>query len=416
MCGTNGGGAFLGVYALCCLLICVPLLIAEITLGRKSRLTPIAGMRFLNGGWSFWNLLGWLGVISSLLILSYYIVVLGWTFSYFLKALSGDLIASTSEQAESVFSEYVSTPELVAIHTGLVLLILAFIVIIGLRRGIEKTCRFLLPILFVFLVVLAVRSLSFPGAQEGLSWYLNPRFSMLDSSVVLAAMGQAFYSVGVGMAAAFAYGSYLDPDKSDVPGNALLIVLLDMLAAFLAGLVIFPALFAFGFSPDAGASLLFVTMSRLFAELPAGNLLGGSFYFLILLAGITSGIGLLESVTASLMDLSKFRRKTATFLAVILVAALSLPAVLAKGPWASLRFRGKDLFQLVDFVSGNITLPLGALILALYVAFVWKFDQFQEDSNVGSGRFRVSQWWKPAVHFLLPVSLALILLAGWGLI
>jgi len=357
-----------------------------------------------------------MGVVSALLILSYYIVVLGWTFSYFLKALSGHLIVSSSEQAEGMFVEYVSTSELVAVHTGLVLLILGFIVAIGIRRGIEKTCRLLLPILFLFLVVLAARSLSFPGAMEGLSWYLTPRFSMLDGSIVLAAMGQAFYSIGVGMAAAFAYGSYLDPDKSDVPGNALLVVLLDMLAAFLAGLVIFPALFAFGLSPDVGASLLFVTMSRLFAELPAGNLLGGAFYFLILLAGITSGIGLLESVTASLMDLRKVRRKVATLVAVVLVAVLSIPAILASGPWASLRFYGKDLFELVDFVSGNITLPLGALILALYVLFVWKFNQFQEDSNAGSGKFGVSRWWKPAVYFLLPASLTLILLTGWGVI
>jgi len=416
LCGTNGGGAFLGVYALCCLLICVPLLIAEITLGRKTRLTPIAGMRSLNGKGSFWNLLGWMGVVSALLILSYYVVVLGWTFSYFLKALSGHLVVSSSTEAEGMFTQYVSSPELVATHTGLVLLILGFVVAIGLKRGIEKTCRLLLPILFVFMIVLAVRSLTFAGAMEGLAWYLTPRFSMLDGSIVLAAMGQAFYSIGVGMAAAFAYGSYLDPDKSDVPGNVLLVVLLDMLAAFLAGLVIFPALFAFGLSPDAGASLLFVTMSRLFAELPAGNMLGGAFYFLILLAGVTSGIGLLEAVTSSLMDLRNVRRKVATLVAVVLVAVLSLPAILANGPWASIRFWGKDLFELVDFVSGNITLPLGALMLALYLAVVWKFSQFRKDANDGADQVRVGRWWKPAVHFLIPGSLVLILLKGWGVI
>jgi NSS family neurotransmitter:Na+ symporter len=373
-------------------------------------------MRALNGKRSFWNFLGWLGVFSALLILSYYIVVLGWTLSYFLKALSGQLIVSSSVEAGRRFTEYVSTPELVALHTAVVLSILALVVAIGLRKGIEKTCRLLLPILFLFLLVLAVRSLSFEGALEGLSWYLTPRFSVLNGTIVLAAMGQAFYSIGVGMAAAFAYGSYLDPETSDVPGNALLIVVLDMSAAFLAGLVIFPALFAFGLSPDAGASLLFVTMSRLFAEVPAGNLLGGSFYFLILLAGITSGIGLLEAVTASIMDLRKIGRRVATLLAVMIAALLSLPAILSSGPWSTIRFWEKDLFQLVDFISGNITLPLGAFLLAIYLAFVWGFRQFRSDANVGSRQIKVSRWWKPAIYFLLPSSLTLILLKGWGVI
>jgi len=409
----NGGGAFLGIYVLCCLLICVPLLIAEITLGRKTRLTPIAGMRSLNGRGSFWNLFGWLGFCSALLILSYYVVVLGWTLAYFLKALSGRLVQESPEAAEELFAEYAASPELVSLHTGVVLLILGVVVAFGLRRGIESTCRVLLPVLFAFLVVLAARSLSFSGSMEGLAWYLTPQLSRVDGSVLLAAMGQAFYSIGVGMAAAYAYGSYLDPVKSDVPGNALLIVVLDMLAAFLAGLVIFPALFAFGFSPDAGASLLFVTMTRLFTEVPAGNLVAGGFYFLILLAGITSGIGLLEAVNASLMDLRNIRRKTATLWAVGIIGLLSIPSILAKGPWARLRLQGRDLFDVVDFVSANITLPLGAFLLALYLVFVWKFSSFQSDANVGSNRFNVSTAWKPAVYFLLPVALLLILLKGW---
>ena len=416
LCGMNGGGAFLGVYVLCCLLICVPLLTMEMSLGRKTRLSPIAGMRALNGAGSPWNLLGWLGVASALLILSYYVVVLGWTLSYFLKAISGRLAVTSSEAAGLMFSEYVSTPGWVGLHTGLMILTLGLVIVIGLKRGIEKTCRILLPVLFLFLVLLAVRSLSFPGALEGLAWYLTPRLAMVDGTMVLAAMGQAFYSVGVGMAAAFAYGSYLDPAKSDVPGNVLLIVSLDMLGAFLAGLVIFPALFAFGFRPDAGSSLLFVTMSRLFAEVPAGNLLGGGFYFLILLAGVTSGIGLLEAVTASLMDLGKMGRKTAAAWAVAGVAALSVPSLLAGGPLAHFRLWGKDPFELVDFVSGNVTLPLGALLLALYTAVVWRFDRFQREANLGANRFCIKGSWKVVVYFLLPAALILILVNGWGLI
>lgn len=416
LCGMNGGGAFLLVYAICCTLICVPLLIAEISLGRRTRLTSIMGMRQLNGKWSPWNLISWLGVASALLIMSYYFVVLGWVVAYLIKALSGNLAQVSSERVEGVFAEYVSNSGLVALHTGVIVVILGLIVVIGLNRGVERTCKVLLPGLFFFLVLLAVRSMSFPGAVEGLRWYLTPDLSVLDSSVVLAALGQAFYSIGVGMAVAFAYGSYLHPTRSNIPGNALIVVFLDMFAAFLAGLVIFPALFAFGLSPDSGSGLLFVTMSRLFAEIPGGNLLGAAFYFLILLAGLTSGIGLLEAVVATVMDLRGVSRKTAVILTLTLVSFISIPSALSKGPWSEVRFLGMDCFQLVDFFSGNVLLPLGALILALYVTVVWKFEKFQAYANTGAARFRVRASWRLLVKFGLPVALTLIFLRGLDLV
>lgn len=416
LCGMHGGGAFLLVYAICCLMICLPLLIAEIGLGRKTRLTSIAGMRQLNGKGSPWNLISWLGVASALLIMSYYFVVLGWVVGYLIKALSGDLAQVSSEKAGSVFTEHVSSSGLVALHTSLVIILLGVIVFCGLNRGVERTCKVLLPGLFFFLGLLAIRSVSFPGAIAGLKWYLTPDLSVIDGSVILTALGQAFYSIGVGMAVAFAYGSYLHPSKSDIPGNALIVVILDMSAAFLAGLVIFPALFAFGLSPDSGSGLLFVTMSRLFAEIPGGNLLGAAFYFLVLLAGLTSGIGLLEAVVATVMDLRGLSRKTAVILTLVIVALMCIPPALSKGPWAGARLMGKDGFQLMDFISGNALLPLGALILAFYVPAVWKFERFQAYANRGASRFRVRDSWRVLVKFGLPVALILIFLRGLALV
>ena len=416
LCGMNGGGAFLLVYALCCLLICLPLLIAEIGLGRKTRLTSIAGMRQLNGKGSPWNLISWLGVASALLIMSYYFVVLGWVVGYLIKALSGDLAQVSSESVGGVFIEYVSNSALVALHSGLVLITLGLIVVTGLNRGVERTCKVLLPGLFFFLILLAVRSVSFPRAIEGLKWYLTPDLSVINGAVILTALGQAFYSIGVGMAVAFAYGSYLHPSRSDIPGNSVIVVILDMSAAFLAGLVIFPALFAFGLSPDSGAGLLFVTMSRLFAEIPGGNLLGAAFYFLILLAGLTSGIGLLEAVVATVMDLRGVPRKTAVILTLVIVALMCIIPLLSKGSWADARLFGKDGFQLVDFISGNFLLPLGALMLAFYVPVVWKFEKFQRCVNRGALRFRISDGWGLLVKFGLPAALILIVLRGLALV
>jgi NSS family neurotransmitter:Na+ symporter len=416
LCGMNGGGAFLLVYVICCCLICVPLLIAEISLGRRTRLTSIMGMRQLNGKWSLWNLISWLGVASALLIMSYYFVVLGWVIEYFLKALSGDLTRVSAEGVEITFAEHVSNSGLVVLHTGVITLILGLVVVLGLNRGVERTCKVLLPGLFLFLVLLAVRSISFPGAIEGLRWYLTPDLSALDGSVVLTALGQAFYSIGVGMAVAFAYGSYLDPSRSDIPGSSLFVVILDILAAFLAGLVIFPALFAFGLSPDSGSGLLFVTMSSLFAETPGGNILGAAFYFLILLAGLTSGIGLLEAVVASVMDLRRSSRRKAVFVTLAMVFFISIPSALSKGPWSEVRVWGRDCFQLVDFLSGNVFLPAGALLLSLYVAAVWKFANFQSYANIGASRFRIRGSWELLVKVGLPAALTLVFLSALGVI
>ncbi len=415
--GANGGGAFLLVYLAFCFLIGIPLLTQEIALGRKAQLTPIAGMVALTGKrTSPWNLIGVFGVLAGVLIMSYYLMLIGWIVAYFFMLASGRFTGASPAEVQTAFDTFTARPLPVLGWTLVVCVLAGVAVSRGLQKGLERIAKVAMPLLFVLLVVLAVRSLTFPGARAGLVWYLKPDFSALDGSVVLAALGQSFYSIGIGMAAAFGFGSYLHPSRSDVPGNAAIVVAMDTLVALVAGLVIFPALFAFGLEPDSGPGLLFLTMTNLFARMPAGQLFGGVFFFLLIIAGLTSAIAQIEVLAATAMDLLGARRRRVLWPIVALLFVLSVPVILSQGPWAHLRLFDRDIFGLVDTLSGNYVLTLGALLLALYTAGVWKFDRFRDDANRGSGWIRVNVTWRPFVQVLIPVAVIVVLLAGLGLI
>ena len=415
--GQNGGGAFVVIYLILALAIGVPLFTAEISLGRRAQRTPIAGMRALTGrARSPWNLIGWLGVIAAFLILSYYQLIMGWIGSYLLQAVSGGLGGASISVLEDRFSAFTADPVAVLVPTAVLMALTGAIVSRGVQAGVERAARLLIPVLFLFLLVLAVGSLRLEGSSRGLSWYLSPDFGAVDGGVVLAALGQVFYSIGVGMAAAFVYGSYLDRRKSDVPGGAAAIVAFDTLAAFLAGLVIFPALFAMGLEPDAGPGLLFVTMSGLFARLPGGALAGGFFFFLVLIAGLTSGMALLEALTATAMESLGWGRRRSLWTVLGLVYLTGIPIALGFGPWAEVRPFGRGLFDLVDFVSGSVLLALGGLLIALYTAWAWGFERFRDETNEGAGRLRVSAAWRPLVRWVIPVAVVLVILSGIGLL
>ncbi len=413
--GAHGGGAFLLIYILLALVIGIPLFAAEISLGRRAQKTPLAGMRDLVGRSPF-RVIGWLGIGSAFLIMAYYQLIMGWIAAYFVQAFRGGYRETDVQAVAASFEAFTARPGEVLAYTIPVMLLAGFIVTRGLRGGVERAAKFLIPVLFLFLVALAVISMQFEGAGAGVAWYLKPDFSALGPSAWLAALGQVFYSIGVGMAAAFVFGSYLDPHKSDVPGSAAKIVACDTIAAVLAGLVMFPALFAFGLEPDQGAGLLFITMAGLFGRLPAGDLAAGVFFFLVFIAGLTSGLALIEALTASAMDSLGWSRKRSVWTVLAALLAAGVPIALGFGPWAGVQFAGRGLFDLVDYVSGNIFLTLGGLAISLYVATAWGFDRFMEATNRGGGRFRVTPAWGPVMRFVAPVAVAIVLLAGLGLL
>ena len=415
--GSNGGAAFLLVYVAFSVLIGIPLLTAEIGLGRKLRLTPLAGMKQAAGNSLHpWNAIGWMGTATATIIMGYYLMLLGWIAGYLVMAVSGDLAAPPQGDYVGLYENFVSRPGVVLAHTAAVLAAMCAIVLMGVRKGVERLAQIGMPLFFAILLGLAVRSLTFPGAAEGLAWYLRPDFSALDGEAVLIALGQSFYSIGIGMAAAFGFGSYLHRTQSDVPGSAAIVVAFDTLVAFIAGLVIFPALFAFGLEPDAGPGLLFVTMANLFGHMPAGQLLSIAFFLLLLLAGVTSAVAQIEVLVATLDDSWSIGRTKGVILVGGGLLLLNVPVVLSQGPWSELSVFGMDLFVLTDYVSGSVLLPIGALTLALYVAVSWGWEGFRDDLNQGAGAVKVGASWKPLVMALIPLAVAMILLVGFGVI
>ncbi len=413
--GENGGGAFLLVYVLFAVLIGIPLLTAEIALGRKSRLTPIAGMARLTGSkTSPWNLIGWMGLVSITLITSYYVMVIGWMAAYFVMLVSGASMGGTPDETRAVFDAFVATPGPVLGYALVVTLLVALVVSRGVAKGIERYAKFLMPLLVVILLGLAVYAMTLPGARAGLAWYLTPDFSAMRPASYLAALGQAFFSIGIGMAVAFGLGSYLDRRESDVPGNATMVVAFDTGVAFVAGLVLFPALFAFGMAPNQGAGLLFVTMTSLFQQMPGGLIFGAAFFFLMIIAGFTSQVAVFEIMVATTVDSLRVSRKRAVQFCAVGTFVIGVPVILSQGPWSDVLILGMNFFDFADTVSSDYLLAAGGLLMSLYIVSRWGWKSFQSDANQGAGRIRVNPAWRLLLRFVIPVAVALVLLSSMG--
>ncbi len=414
--GENGGGAFLLVYVVFAILIGIPLMTAEITLGRASQLTPVAGMEKLTGSrTSPWNLIGWFGIGAAVLITSFYVMIIAWMVAYFVMLATGGAgTGSTPGETRAVFDAFAATPGPVLGYALLVVLLIAFVVSRGVAKGIERYAKVLMPLLVVLLLALAARALSLPGAGAGLAWYLTPDFSALRPSSYLAALGQAFFSIGIGMAGAFGLGSYLDRRTSDVPGNAALVVAFDTGVAVVAGLVVFPALFAFGMNPDQGAGLLFVTMTSLFQQMPGGVAFGAAFFFLMIIAGFTSQVALFEIIVATLVDSLRMTRRRAVALCAAGSFLVGVPVILSQGPWSHIHIFGMDLFDFAGTVSSDYLLAAGGLLIAFYVVSQWGWKRFRDEVNRGAGRVRASAAWAFLFRFVIPVAVAIVLLGGFG--
>lgn len=409
--GTNGGGAFVLVYLLICLLIGIPLFTMEISLGRKTQSSPVVGMRSLTHKGSPWVSFGWFGVLAAFFILTYYIQIMGWIMSYFVKMVAGQLSGLSANEYLTVFETFRANPLAVGGFTLLCIFIVGLISAKGLEKGIERACKILMPALFGMLIILVIRSLTLPGAMKGVSWYLAVDFSKITSKSLLDALGQAFFSIGIASGGAFIYGSYLSKD-SNIPGDGLMVIGFDTGAALLAGFMMFPAIFALGLDPGQGESLLFVTMSNLFNQLPFGRFFGSLFFLLVFFAALSSALGYFEPIVTTIVDLGNISRKKAVIIGLAVIFIVGFPTIMAKGPWKDITIGGRNFFDFADFLSGNILMPLGAIALAAYTAFKWKFENFKAETDVGAKGFRVTNAWKPLVLFLIPISLLIIFIRG----
>lgn len=410
--GDNGGGAFLLIYLACVLVFGLSLVIAELALGRMAHKTPVAAFRQLAGrGWPW---VGGMAVATAFVILSFYTVVAGWTIAYMIFEIGGQLASTDSEHLESVFTGLVGNTWQPIGYAAVFMVATAGVVLGGIGRGIERASRILMPALFVLLVVLVVRSVTLPGAAEGLDFFLVPDLSKVTGATLTAAIGQAFFSLSLGMGAMITYGSYMSRDQN-LPTDALAVVGLDTLVAVLAGLVVLPAMFAAGMTPgEGGAGSTFKVLPAVFAAMPAGPVFGFCFFALLALAALTSAVSLLEVVVGSLIDNFGLRRRSATVVCAIACFMLAIPSSLSFGLWSGTHILGKSFFDLLDFLTSSITLPLGGLLTALCLGWAIgprAFAALRDDATGAAPRW--ASVWLFVLRVVAPLGIGWILIQGF---
>jgi NSS family neurotransmitter:Na+ symporter len=410
---ANGGAAFLVVYLLAVALIGAPVMLAELVIGRRTARNPVGAFKALAPG-SAWFIVGGMGVLAGIMILSFYSVIAGWTMAYIVKSAMGEFAAGADTAA--IFGSVAGSPGQ-AIGWHLAFMVLTVLVVIGgVKNGIERWTKVMMPALVVILLVLVARAVTLSGAGPGLEFYLRPDFSRIDGGVVLAAIGQAFFSLSLGMGAMITYGSYVSK-TDDLETSAGWVVGFDTSVAFLAGLIIFPTLFHAGLDPGAGGpGMVFVVLTSLLSSIPpapwGGTVFGTLFFLLLLVAALTSSISLLEVATAWLVDEKGVSRKKASIGLAAVAFLVGIPSALANGavPWLSaLPGVGMDFLSFVFMIFGQYALVLGALLISIFVGWVWGVRNAAEEVRSNDEKFSFDRTWSFLIRFLCPIAIVSLL-------
>jgi len=419
--GQNGGGAFVIVYLACVFVVCVPIMMAEVLLGRRGRRSPINTMHSLaraEGRAKEWAIIGWMGVLAGVIILSYYSVIAGWTMAYVLRAGSGMFTVLTADGINAMFKDLVETPErLLAWHT--IFMVMTVVVSArGIQHGLEKAVRFMMPALFLLLIALVGYAMHEGEFARAVDFLFAPRFDKITAAGVLAAMGQAFFSLSLGMGAIMIYGSYL-PKNASILNTTAAVALSDTLVAVIAGLAIFPLVFAHGLEPTAGPSLIFQTLPLAFGKMPYGSLFGSLFFVLLVFAAWTSAISLLEPIVAWLCESRRWTRVNAAAWAGIVTWGVGILTIMSFGDWAfSFQFFGQTktngLFDIFDILTSNFLLPAGGLLIAVFAGWLMKQGHTREELALPADW--IYPVWLFLVRVVAPVCVCMILLNLLGVI
>lgn len=408
--GQNGGGAFVLIYLACIFLIGLPIMLAEFTLGRKTNLDPVGAFKSLKPR-SLWVGTGAMGVLAGFLILSFYGVVGGWTLAYIVKSITAAVTHfGTPQEAGEFFGTFIANPTEIIWYHFLFMGICVAIVIRGVHSGIERACDILMPTLVIILVILMIRSLTLPGAMEGVKFYLYPDFSKITPHVVLIAMGQAFFSLSLGMGAMITYGSYLSSEEN-LTSVTVYVVIFDTLIALLMGMVIFPAVFAMGMEPAEGPSLVFSVLPAVFSHMPFGALASVIFFILLAIAAVTSGISLLEVVVAYFVDERGWARKKAVLVMGMVIFLLGVPSGLSFGVLSNFTVMDMTFFDMIDNFTSNYLLPVGGMLTAIFVGWVWSAKEAQKEIEKHETRFHYANVWAILIRYVAPVAVAAVFLA-----
>ena len=412
--GENGGAAFIIIYILLSFVICLPIFISEFVIGRRSQKNAFAAFRDLSGG-SAWRWVGLFTIIVPLVVLSYYSVIGGWSVEYLLKSVSFSFTVEASQSVfHSMFTDFVSSTWAPLIAHTAFLLVTTLIVIVGIKDGIEKFSKVMMPLLFFMVVAIAIYSMTLPGASAGLDYLFNPDFSKITGKAIAAALGQAFFSLSLGFGTIMTYASYVSK-KENIMFQSAATAVSDLMFALIAGMAIMPAVFAFGLNPQSGPGLVFETLPFVFGQMPAGGVVAILFFLALLVAALTSSISMLEVAVAYLVEEKKFSRLWACVVLFAVCWVVGAICSLSFGPLSDIKIDGGNIFDFFDNLSSNILMTLGSLLTVLFVGWrLKKTDVYDEFTNGGTlsrnARIFGVLWF--LIRYVCPLAIAAIFISG----
>lgn len=417
--GQYGGAAFVLVYLFFLLVLGLPIMAMEFAVGRASKKSVATSFKVLEPAGTKWHHFGYFAMAGNYLLMMFYTTVCGWMINYFFKMLKGDFVGTDAGQIEAIFGGMTSSPVEMTIWMVVAVVIGFGICSLGLQKGVERITKVMMTSLLAVMIILVVRAVTLPGATEGLLFYLKPDFGKMVESgvteVVFAAMGQAFFTLSIGIGSMAIFGSYLDKDRS-LMGESLSILVLDTAVALLSGLIIFPACFAFGVNPGAGPNLVFITLPNIFNSMAGGRIWGAFFFLFMSFAAISTVIAVFENIISFAMDLWNWSRKKAVAVNFIAVIILSLPCVLGFNLLSGFQpfGAGSNIMDLEDFIVSNNLLPLGSLVYLFFCVtrYGWGWDNFMFEVNAGKG-LKFPKWLRIYVTWILPLVVLYIFVQGY---
>ncbi len=419
MTGVSGGGAFVIVYILAVIMVAIPIVMAELMIGRRGRLSPVTNFRLLaaNAAASTkWRWVGWMNILAVFTILSFYSVIAGWALAYIPKLALGVFEGTTPERVSAEFEQLLAAPVTMAIWHALFIIVTVLIVSRGLKKGIERAIKSLMPSLFIMLVILIGYGAVEGNFAKATAFLFAADFSKINANIVLAAIGQAFFSVSVAMGLMITYGAYMRP-QDGITSSAVVIAAADTLVALMAGLAIFPLVFANGLDPGQGPGLIFVTLPIAFGNMPAGALFGTLFFVLLAFAALTSSIAILETVISWAVEKRPEKRLRFAIAGGLATWVVGLVTVLSFNVWNDVRplslfalFKDKNLFDLLDYLASNIMLPLGGALIALFAGWFMSRQDILEELGLSDGRAYFV--WRFLIRYVAPVGVSAVLIAN----
>lgn len=409
--GENGGGAFLLIYLFFILAIGFPVMLAELSLGRRAQRNALGSFRKLAPG-KPWYLVGLMGIVAAFMILAFYTTIAGWCLEFLAQAIGNNFVGKDAGQLAANFDAFHTSTFRPLLWQMIFMFLTGFIIFFGVKDGIEKYTKILMPILFVLIVVMAIWSLTLDGAAEGLKFFFNPDFSKLKWSSVLVALGQAAFSLSIGMGTLITYGSYVKKE-TNLTSTAFQVSIADTFFAVLAGVMIFPAVFAYNIDPAAGPGLVFVVLPNIFAQMPGGFIFGILFFILLIIAALTSTVSLLEVPVAYFVEELKIKRSRATVLGAVSIAVLGVFATLSFGVLSDITLFDKSIFDWFDYISANVLLPLGAILIVIFVGWYLGGKVFKDEiSSEGRFKVKVGSLLVFILKYLAPIAIAMVFIYG----